>query len=296
MKFKDLAYVVLIIAAFGILHLTDFIMLRLNELEEDWPKHRYPMTMPFASYLGHDPIANFTYCVGNIQKDLMGFFLEPLQYVLSMVGKLGEWILSRLNLLREFFNMFRQFLNTMVGDIYGMFVNVLIQVQGLVIKLKDTVMKLVGILMTFMYLIQGAMMTGQSINRGPIGETLRAICFHKDTLVTLKDGTTKPMKDIQLGTILENGAEVYGLLTLKGDSNNPYYKIWSNKLNCNIFVTGEHKILVDNTKKNNIEGFKPVREVDYAVKTDICDEELSCLITSTHKIPIGEYTFWDWED
>ena len=37
----------------------------------------------------------------------MGFFLEPLQYVLSMVGKLGEWILSRLNLLREFFNMFR---------------------------------------------------------------------------------------------------------------------------------------------------------------------------------------------
>ena len=38
------------------------------------------------------------------------------------------------------------------------------------------------------------------------------------------------MKDIQLGTILENGAEVYGLLTLKGDKYNPYYKIWSDKL------------------------------------------------------------------
>jgi len=297
MKFKDIAYVVLIIIAFGILHLTGFIMLRLKELEENWPKHRCnPATMPFASYLGHDPIANFTYCVGNIQKDLMGFFLEPLQYVLSMVGKLGEWILSRLNLLREFFNMFRQFLNTMVGDIYGMFVNVLIQVQGLVIKLKDTVMKLVGILMTFMYLIQGAMMTGQSINKGPIGSTLRAVCFHKDTLVTLKDGSTKAMKDIKLGTILENGAEVYGVLTLKGDSNNPYYKIWSDKLNRHIFVTGEHKILVDNRKKNDIEGFRPVREVNYALKTDICDEELSCLITSTHRIPIGEYIFWDWED
>ena len=97
------------------------------------------------------------------------------------------------------------------------------------------------------------MMTGQSINRG-LGQTLRSICFHKDTLVTLKDSSTKPMKDIKLGTILENGAEVYGLLTLKGDSNNPYYKIWSNKLNCNIFVTGEHKILVDKNKINNIEG------------------------------------------
>ena len=29
------------------------------------------------------------------------------------------------------------------------------------------------------------------------------------------------MKDIKLGTILENGAEVYGVLTLKGDKNNP---------------------------------------------------------------------------
>ncbi|MCH1614065.1 MAG: hypothetical protein L7S72_12305 [Flavobacteriales bacterium] len=296
MKFKDIAYVVLIIVAFGILHLTGFIMLRLKELEEDWPKHRCnPMTMPFASYLGHDPIANFTYCVGNIQKDLMGFFLEPIEYVLSMVGQLGEWILGRLNLIREFFNMFRKFLSTMVGDIYGMFVNVLIQVQSLVIKLKDTVMKLVGILMTFMYLIQGAMMTGQSINRGPIGETLRAVCFHKNTPVSLKNGTTVLMKDIQLGAILENGAEVYGLLTLKGDSNNPYYKIWSDKLNSFIFVTGDHKILVDDNK-SDIEGFKPVRDVSYALKTDICDDELSCLITSNHRIPVGEFTFWDWED
>ena len=296
MKFKDIAYVVLIIVAFGILHLTGFIMLRLKELEEDWPKHRCnPMTMPFASYLGHDPIANFTYCVGNIQKDLMGFFLEPIEYVLSMVGQLGEWILGRLNLIREFFNMFRKFLSTMVGDIYGMFVNVLIQVQSLVIKLKDTVMKLVGILMTFMYLIQGAMMTGQSINKGPIGETLRAVCFHKNTPINLKNGTTVLMKDIQLGSILENGAEVYGLLTLKGDSNNPYYKIWSDKLNNFIFVTGEHKILVDDNK-SDIEGFKPVKDVSYALKTDICDDELSCLITSNHRIPVGEFTFWDWED
>ena len=296
MKFKDIGYVILIIIAFGVLHLTGFIMLRLKELEDDWPKHRCnPMTMPFASYLGHDPISNFTYCVGNIQKDLMGFFLEPLEYVLSMIGNQGEWILCRLNLIREFFNMFRKFLGTMVGDIYGMFVNVLIQVQSLVIKLKDTVMKLVGILMTFMYLIQGAMMTGQSINKGPIGETLRNICFHKNTPVNLKNGTTVMLKDIQLGTILENGAEVYGLLTLKGDKHNPYYKIWSDKLDNYIYVTGEHKILVDN-KKKDIEGFKPVSEVSYALKTDICDEELSCLITSNHRIPIGEYTFWDWED
>ena len=125
-------------------------------------------------------------------KRINRLFLEPIEYVLSMVGQLGEWILGRLNLIREFFNMFRKFLSTMVGDIYGMFVNVLIQVQGLVIKLKDTVMKLVGILMTFMYLIQGAMMTGQSINKGPIGSTLRQYAFTK--ILVTKNGTTVLMK------------------------------------------------------------------------------------------------------
>ena len=48
--------------------------------------------------------------------------------------------------------------------------------------------------------------------------------------------------------------------------------------------------------RTDLESFIPVKDVNYAIKTDICDEELSCLITSTHKIPIGEYTFWDWED
>lgn len=149
--------------------------------------------------------------------------------------------------------------------------------------------------MTFMYLIQGAMMTGNSINDGPIGETLRSICFHKDTPVSLKNGTTIKMNDLKLGTILENGAEVYGILTLKGDKQNPYYKIWSEKLNSHIYVTGDHKIL-DDVEDKDIECFKPVSEVSYATKTDIYDEELSCLITSNHRIPIGEYTFWDWED
>ncbi len=33
-----------------------------------------------------------------------------------------------------------------------------------------------------------------------------------------------------------------------------------------------------------------------AIKTEDYDEELSCLITSSHQIPVGEFTFWDWED
>ena len=50
------------------------------------------------------------------------------------------------------------------------------------------------------------------------------------------------MLDVHLGDVLENGAEVIGKLNLKGSPQNPYYKIWSNKLNDFIYVTGSHKI------------------------------------------------------
>ena len=71
---------------------------------------------------------------------------------------------------------------------------------------------------------------------------------------------------------------------------NPYYKIWSDKLNSYIYVTATHKIL---DPKN---GFIPVETYSRATKTDVKPEILYCLITENHEIPIGEYTFWDWED
>ena len=39
-----------------------------------------------------------------------------------------------------------------------------------------------------------------------------------------------------------------------------------------------------------------VSEFEKAEATEQWDNELSCLITSNNTIPIGEYTFWDWED
>ena len=159
-------------------------------------------------------------------------------------------------------------------------------------------MKLIGLIMTFIYLLQGAVMTGQSIMGGPIGGVLKTLCFKPSTIIKLKSGEKKQMKNAALGDVLENGSEVIGVLKLKGHVSNPYYKIWSSKLNDFIYVTGEHKILPKNINHKNCElsQFIKVEDCDYAEKTNETDKEYSCLITDDHKIPIGEHIFWDWED
>ena len=298
MRFTDISKTVLIILIFMLLYFSSILTGSIQKIKDDWPQYRcLPTYMPLAGYIGKDPVANFSYCVGNIQKDMMGFFLEPIQYVLAMVMGMIKWIMERIQFIRVFVDKIRNMATKLFGNVYGMFVNVLIQFQKLIIKTKDTVMKLIGTIVMFIYMIQGAMMTGQSIMKGPIGETLRTICFSKNTPIKLKSGKVVKMKDIHLGDILENGSEVYGTLTLKGDIKNPYYRIWSNKLNDYIYVTGDHKICPnDRISKKELENYIDVKDHKHAEKTDNWDKTLYCLITDNHQIPIGEYTFWDWED
>ena len=302
MKFQDIVLSIIIIIVFASLYSSSALTVKMQEIKEDWPIYRCnPMAMPFASYFGSDVMENFTYCVGNIQKDLMGFFLNPIQYVLGMITELGGFLLERIQFIRKFIDYMRNMVTNLIGDTYGMLINIIIQFQKLIIKTKDLVMKLMGMIMTFMYMIQGAILTGRSVNNGPIGETLRTLCFKPETPVKLINGEIIEMKDIILGDVLENKSEVLGCLQLKGNVINPYYKIWSRELLDWIYVTGEHHICpIDKNNKENDKRFLKnyVKVQDYwrAKPTTQYDDVYICLITSDHQIKIGEHTFWDWED
>jgi hypothetical protein len=298
MKFGDIAKSVLIILIFLALYFSTILTSGIQKVKDDWPQYRcLPTYMPLAGYIGKDPVANFAYCVGNIQTDMMGFFLEPIQHVLGMAMQMISWILERVQLIRVVLEKLKKMAMGLFGDVYGMFVNVLIQFQKLIIKTKDTVMKLIGTIVMFIYLLQGAVATGQSIQNGPIGQTLASICFSKNTPIKFKNGKTVKIKDIHLGDILENGTQVYGTLKLKGSSDNPYYKIWSKKLEQYIMVTGDHKICPNNkVNKNKLDNYIDVKDYENAEISNEWDEVLYCLITENHQIPVGEYTFWDWED
>ena len=60
---------------------------------------------------------------------------------------------------------------------------------------------------------------------------------------------------------------------------------------CDIFVTGSHLVQDRRTGK-----FIPVKDLLEAERTEDYTLQMSCLITDDHLIPVGEYTFWDWED
>ena len=62
-----------------------------------------------------------------------------------------------------------------IKSVFGIFLNILIAFQQMLIKTKDTMGKMVGIMATLMYLLQGSIMTAQSTWNGPPGGLIRTV-------------------------------------------------------------------------------------------------------------------------
>ena len=108
-------------------------------------------------------------------------------------------------------------------------------------------------------------------------------CFAPNTPITLQNGETRAIKNIELGDVLANGSVVKATMEILNEDD-PYYKLPGD-----ILVTGSHYVKVGDT-------FKQIKNVSDAEKTSRVDPVVACLITSDHKIPVGDYIFWDWED
>ena len=114
-------------------------------------------------------------------------------------------------------------------------------------------------------------------------------CFSGNTPIKLLDGRVIPMKDIKIGDVLINEVMVQATMQIKSSEEDPFYKIYSEELKENVFVTGSHHIKCGDK-------YILVRDFEKAEKLDTVDDILHCLVTSDHTIPVGEFTFWDWED
>jgi hypothetical protein len=278
--------------AFGIYIAGVFYYSQLAEIKANWPLYRCnPMYMPLADNIEQ----NFTYCVQNMQTGLMGYLLQPLTYVTSSMSNTLGGFSGQINSVRGMFDKVRTFITSTIQSVFGVFLNLVIEFQKITISINDLIGKIIGTMVSLMYILSGSITTMNSTWNGPPGQMIRALgkCFHPETSVKLKNGTIKAMKDIDLGDILENGSIVESVMKIDNKQNPiPLYVIKGEGVNKeDIYVTGSHLVLNNDTKQ-----FIKTEDYFNAKLSDKKTEWFSCLITSDHKIQIGNEVFWDWED
>jgi hypothetical protein len=222
--------------------------------------------------------------------NMMGFLLQPLNFMIQSLTSIGGQFGDSINNIRSVFNSIRGFVSEIIENVFGVFLNLIIEFQKIIISIKDMVGKMIGIVVTIMYVLDGSIKTMNSAWAGPSGQLVRAIgsCFHPDTMITLANGERIKMEEAPLGAELDGGGKIFAVLKIDNAKKEALYKITSK--NQDIYVTGEHFIF-DNNKWIQVKDYK------YAeIQNNFIIEYFSCLITTNRRIKIDNILFWDWED
>lgn len=318
MKTGDILLSVFIILLFFILYFVNLLAIDSKEIEKNWPKYRCnPTIMPFASILGPkgtNSSDNFVYCVQNMQKNYMEHLLQPVNYNMNVLSEtIGETNKSLFS-AQSFISDLRTKITSNFKNIFGVFSNIVVEVQRNTINIKDTFSKIIAIITSFIFILDGSVKTSSSLWAGPPGKMIRAIskikipkikapkCFHPETLIENNKGEILNIKDVLLGDTLKNNSVVIATLKINNldkDKNQikSFYKFKNSGIinksgeKEDIYVTGSHLVFDENS-----ENFIMVKNHEKSVKTYKKTDYFICLITSNHLITIGDYIFHDWED
>jgi 23S rRNA A1618 N6-methylase RlmF len=259
------------------------------EIRENWPLYR--CNPPYWIF-SNDISADFTYCVQNTQVNLMGYLMQPFTYLLGNLTEMATGFGDSISSIRSVISNVRSFTTGIVENIFSIFVNLITEMERLILNIKDTMGKVIGVVVTMMYVLDGSLKTMQSAWKGPSGELVRKLgsCFEPSTKIKLKNGEIYLIKDLPLGSVLEDGSIV--LSVMKIVNNEQLYKVKGGINNENIYVTGSHFVYSKKRDK-----FIQVKDYEYAENQNIIKcEWVSSLITSNRRIIIGDHIFWDWED
>jgi hypothetical protein len=284
-------YLNLIYVNLGFLAQITFMMYfkSVLEIKENWPKYRCnPPYWIFSENISDD----FTYCVQNTQMNMMGYLLQPINYMITSLTSVGGQFNEAINNIRIMFSSIRNFVSNIIESVFGVFLNMIVEFQKIIISIKDMVGKMIGIVVTIMYVLDGSVKTMNSAWSGPPGQLVKAIgsCFHPETEIALANGKFCKMENAPLGEELHDGGKIFAILKIDNSKKEPLYKIEGKEQD--IFVTGEHFVF---DKTNN----KWIQVKDYknaTIQPDFIPEYFSCLITTNRRIQIDDEVFWDWED
>jgi hypothetical protein len=258
------------------------------EIKENWPLYRCnPLYMPLADNVNE----NFIYCIQTMQSSFMDYLLQPIYFIVNVLGTTIGNLVAQINSVRAMFDKIRTFIPNIFTSMFGSISTMTIEFEKISIGIRDLMGKIVGVVVTVMYILDGGIKTmtsGYNFVR-KIGR-----CFHPYTLVELQNNEIKYMKDINLGDTLKNGSIVESVMKINNKNDPiPFYVIKGCGVNgSDIYVTGSHFVYDENNKI-----FVPVEKYSKAVLvTDVTSDWFSCLITSDHNIKIGNQRFWDWDD
>jgi len=311
MKISDLALSIIIVSIFGCMYIFNILLINIKYIKDNWPVYRcQPLVMPFATLFGHNASKNFKECIQITQKSMGKIITAPLSADIMSVKNVTAGLEDNVNTMRDGIAFMKENAQKALSDVTSMFFSAIIELEKLIVITKDSMGKMIATAVVLLHSLSAAQMTMTSAWAGPMGQLVRALCFHPDTIMYKRDKTFCKISELELNDVLEYGIVVQAIMKISNISHGKYieplYDIpikpdIIDKVNMpselityhsnNVVVSGSHLIYDEPT-----DTFIESKCHTLAKKSELKSDVLYCLITSHHIIPIGGMIFHDWED
>lgn len=261
-------------------------MSKAKEIANNWPEYRCrPSVMPFASQLTGGKVNTITNGIDclittYIKPYLMAFispFIEFFEKILDVIVDLVDSIQN----IRKMFNYMRESIHTFLLDIANMFYAYAKKISYMLNRIMDTFYKIFRVFQDIYSALGYSIYTLQSMWNGPIGGVARFFCFHKNTLITMKDNSQKVISKIKIGDRIKKGGKVLAVHTFSGKNIELY--LYKNK----IIVASSHLVYEDNK-------WVRIKKSKNATPIDLKEDSIYCLTTQKGKIIINDTIFSDY--
>ena len=137
-----------------------FITNHFNKIRQNWKEERCnPLYMPFAGFIVSDSgktnaeytNENFKYCNSQFIKKLEDDSMQPIHNFINTINNILNGIKEAWNAIAGFMNLLKTIILNIVQMVVDKLVAVLVAIQMLFIKIKDSIGKMIGTLVASIY-------------------------------------------------------------------------------------------------------------------------------------------------
>lgn len=138
------------------------VMKRAKPIKKDWANQRCnPSVIPFAGLINKPPNQsafsytgdNFNHCLNNILASITSDFIQPIDYVVNTFTSTIKGFINDIQSVRKRFSSMIGNFAAIDTEIMGRILNFLMPIQKMIIKLKDMIGKVNGVLVANLYTI-----------------------------------------------------------------------------------------------------------------------------------------------
>jgi len=177
--FSDWVQSIFIIILFALFPIVDTFSGAMKDVQSNWAANRCnPIMMPFASLIAPNDVNtsdNFAFCVQSLMATFAPTILQPFSYLqnmsVDMMGSINDSLVT--NTAQSSYMTF-SFAN-IIGSIYGVFLNVIVEFNLIVIKLLDVQGKLTGVITSLLYIMTAVQYAFESMWAGVPGAMIKAM-------------------------------------------------------------------------------------------------------------------------